>query len=193
MSQVPIEASARVEQLRQAFDESFAVARRPPRSARQDLLLVRMDGRRYGIRVSELRGLHEGRRITPLPSISPPLLGITGIRGELVAAYSLAGLLDCNDDPRQRHWHGICETSGAVVALVFSGFEGCVRVADSDLHSTAQNTSLPRHTCAVARLASDTCYVISTESILKTLTARWTSSTPAATADRRTPIQHGDA
>jgi chemotaxis signal transduction protein len=173
LSSLELDPSARVEELRRSFNERFAVPRQVASAVTEDLLMVRLAGRRYGIRVAELRGLHEGRKITPLPSTSSALLGLAGIRGDLVPAYSLAALLACgNEHHNERRWLAICGGAATTIALAFTGYEGSVRILESDLHPADGSLGLPVHTCQIARCDSEICYVISTRSILDSLTLR---------------------
>ena len=171
MSNAPTSDRATVEELRRAFDESFALPRREQRAPVEALLLVRIGGHRYGLRMSELRGLHEGPKVKPFPSIAPPLLGITRLRGELMPVYSLARLLERGGDHLDHRWLVACEGSGTVIALAFNGFEGSIQVSDADLYLPERPATLPPHTCQVARLPDAPCYVVSTKSILTTLAA----------------------
>lgn len=170
---------ARVEELRRAFDQRFAVPHHPRKGAQEDLLFVRLGGRRYAIRVRELRGLHHGRNTRPLPSMQAPMLGIAGIRGQLVPVYDLAALLGCDSDRGGRRWLAICGEPDAAVALAFDGFEGSTRVPSSDIHPTEQSAGPSRYTREIVRLASETCYVVDIPSVVASLTAPM-------------PIAHGD-
>lgn len=79
--------------LRREFDASFA---EPPPVIQHDpldLLVISAGGEAFALGMSELGGVVQGRRLTPLPSPEPALLGLLGIRGTVVAAYDLASLL----------------------------------------------------------------------------------------------------
>lgn len=79
--------------LRREFDESFAQAPRLEREPLEGLLAVRLGGDPYAIRVSEIGGIHADRRIMPLPTPVPELLGVAGLRGQIAPVYDLAALL----------------------------------------------------------------------------------------------------
>jgi purine-binding chemotaxis protein CheW len=83
----------RLDELRTAFDESFAVPARSQDLDQEDMLAIAVGSHRYAVRVSELAGVNAVRKIVPLPNAPMGLLGVVGIRGRLVAAYRLGDLL----------------------------------------------------------------------------------------------------
>jgi purine-binding chemotaxis protein CheW len=76
--------------LQKAFDGAFAEPLRPRQSGGTDLLAVRLGGERWTIPLTSISGLHSDKKITPLPGITPGLLGLAGFRGVLVPVYDLA-------------------------------------------------------------------------------------------------------
>lgn len=85
--------AARVLQLRTAFDRSFAepVARAGPRM--EHLLTIRVGGRPYAVRLSEVAGVYTGWSVVPVPGPRRELFGVAGHRGDLIPVYDLAALL----------------------------------------------------------------------------------------------------
>ncbi len=83
----------RLAALRNAFDAAFAAPIDAGRAATVDLLAIRFGERAFAVPVAELAGVHARRRIVPLPGSHPLCLGLAGVRGRLVGAYDLAGLL----------------------------------------------------------------------------------------------------
>lgn len=85
--------SAQLRALRRQFDESFAA----PEAERGDeglqLLAVRAGGQAFALRLSDLTGVAAGRRVVPLPGDASRVLGLVGIRGQLVPVLDLAGIL----------------------------------------------------------------------------------------------------
>lgn len=79
--------------LRREFDGSFAQAPRLEREPLEGLLAIRLGGDPYAVRVSEISGIHADRRIMPLPTPVPELLGVAGLRGQIAPVYDLAALL----------------------------------------------------------------------------------------------------
>lgn len=82
------------EELREAFDRSFAEPRAIADEAFDDFLLIRVSSRAYAVEVRELAGLYTDRLVVPLPSPSPELRGLTALRGKLAPVYDLGLLLN---------------------------------------------------------------------------------------------------
>lgn len=83
-------AEQRLEELRHAFDNSFAL---PPPSTEDDLvdlLAVTADGEALAVPLNAMAGLTADRAVTPVPGSPPNLLGVAGLRGHLVPVYDLA-------------------------------------------------------------------------------------------------------
>jgi chemotaxis signal transduction protein len=124
-------------ELRAAFDAAFA---RPPSAAGQDavaLLALRVAGEPVAVRVLETAGLMPARRIVPVPSRRPELLGISGIRGAVVPIYGLARLLRRGDDGEPR-WILLAAAGGEErVGLAVATFERHLLVPAGDLRPAA--------------------------------------------------------
>ena len=132
-------------ELRNDFDRSFTL---PPTSAgieqSENLLLIRIAGDPYAIRVKEIRGLENNYPIALLPSDTPELIGVAGIRGELVSAYSLAALLGYPSEPNDGRWLALCGNENRV-GLVFSTLEGYLRVPAAQVFPARNEDALRGH------------------------------------------------
>jgi chemotaxis signal transduction protein len=115
----------RAAELRRAFDESFAGERGVERAAPIDLLMLRVDAQIYGVLLSEIAGLHIGKKITGFPGPIPELLGLVALRGTLVPVYDLSALL--GGAPRPTPSSTIVAKQ-APLALAFDGLERHLRV-----------------------------------------------------------------
>ncbi len=134
MSQAGGFLSATADQLRRAFDRSFAAVERVDSGDGLDVLAVRVASGRYALRVSELAGLFKDRAVTPVPSPDPDLLGLAGLRGTIVPVYDLRSLLG---QPRGEPPRWLVLAAGPeTLGLAFDGFEGQLRVAREDIAGT---------------------------------------------------------
>ena len=90
-----------------------------------DLLRVRLGGDPWAIPLTEMAGLHSGKRVTPVPGRPPALLGLAGFRGALAAVYDLPALIGLApvNSPR---WLLLAEER--TVAFAFAELEGHARV-----------------------------------------------------------------
>ncbi|MDI1479450.1 chemotaxis protein CheW [Polyangium sp. y55x31] len=127
-----IAAERHVAELRRAFDASFAA---PPRDADRSgelVLAIQAGGQGYAIRLSDIDGVHECRKVVPLPEGPPGLLGITGIRGRLFSVHALGSLLGLptwNEKPRWLLIAGGDEP----IAIGVASIEACLEVSPADL------------------------------------------------------------
>ena len=110
--------------LKKAFDGAFAGPVRPPPSGGLDLLAVRLAGESWAIPLSTIAGLHSGKKITPLPGLTPGLLGLTGFRGVLVPVYDLAARIGLAPASSPR-W--LVLASGRLIAFAFAELDGHLR------------------------------------------------------------------
>lgn len=122
-------------QLREAFDRSFADPEPPPPPAPEPILCIRIGGDPWAIRRGNIRRLVVDRRIVLLPSTSPSMLGVLGLRGELVPVHSLRALLGYQPGPPSR-WVMLA-ASDVPMGLAFDAFEGHLRLRAEELESPA--------------------------------------------------------
>lgn len=130
--------ATRAAELRLAFDRAFAAPTTLDRRSKDDLLRIRVGAQSCAIRLSEITGLHAGKKITPIPGGHNALRGIAGFRGAILPVYDLQVLLGHagGDSPR---WLVIA--AAAPVAFAFEAFEGQLRVSRDAIVS---RSSMPR-------------------------------------------------
>lgn len=157
---------ARVAELRDAFDRAFASPAALPREE-QGLVAIRAAGERFALRLSEIGGLTRCGRIVPMPSRSLELLGLAGIRGTLVAAFSLARLLGYPRDPEPPSWLVLC--GDEPVGLAFAAFDGHVRLAAHELEALPEAQARSPHLRQLVSIAGAQCPLVSIPSILARL------------------------
>ena len=156
-------------ELRTEFDRTYAI---PPSSQGlepiEGLLAVRVAGDPYALRISEISGLANDRKIVALPSPISELLGVAGIRGGLVSVYSLAALLGYNFDGETPRWLALCGTEEHV-GFAFHEFEGYLRVPRSQIYSAPQADAERIHVKEVARTGELVRAVVSIPAALETI------------------------
>lgn len=89
----PLASAQRVARLREDFDRMFTEPQRTQAAATIDLLGVRVTGRPYAFRLTEISGLFANRAIVSQPSHVTEFLGLSAARGLVVPVYDLAALL----------------------------------------------------------------------------------------------------
>jgi chemotaxis signal transduction protein len=142
MNETPNETLAvpdKAAELRQAFDRSFAVP--PPNASEEieDLLTIRVAGDPYAIRLRDIAGMVAVRKVVPVPAATPHLLGLLGIRGNIVPVFGLASILGYPQGPEPPRWMILCGGEQPI-GLAFSDFEGHLRISRSCLHDQVANT-----------------------------------------------------
>lgn len=152
-------------ELRQAFDRSFALP--PPQAAQEleDLLAISVAGDSYAIRLAEIAGIVAGRTVIAVPATTSHLLGLAGIRGEIVPVFGLASILGYRlalDAPR---WVILC-AGAETIALAFGDLEGYLRIPKSSLYENEKLGSTRRHVSRVASTATGVRAVISVPLVL---------------------------
>jgi purine-binding chemotaxis protein CheW len=159
---------ARAADLRREFDRSFAEA--PPARAESlaDLLAIRVRGEPYALRLAQVSGLFVARRITPLPSPVPELLGIADFSGAIVPVYDLGALLGERVQAGQR-W--LVVAAEAAIALAFEGFDGHLREPAASIASEPSGRG-SRHVQEVLRTAGSVRPIVHLTSILKNVRKR---------------------
>lgn len=131
---IDLTVSARAAELARAFDRSFTEPVRPVSDDFDDFLAIRAGGAVYAIRVRDVAGLTVDRKIVPLPTSEPALLGIAGLRGGVVPVYSLATLLGGAPIAEAPRWL-LLVGAGAPLGFAFDQFDGYVRVPHAEVSS----------------------------------------------------------
>lgn len=151
MFKTPVAVSAAG--MRREFDEAFAAPIRNADENREQLILIQTAGEKFAVRMRDITGLAKLKRITMLPSPAPALLGITGVRGALYAAYDLAALLGLTSTGNERAWMLLANPE-MPVGLVFDQLEGQIDIVGTRLNDRIEAAS-HKHIRQVAKVDSD--------------------------------------
>lgn len=119
-------------ELRKLFDQAFSL---PPPAAGEKveaLLAISIGNRPHAVRLGDISALVCDKRITPLPTSVPDLLGVAAFRSNLTAVYDLHALMGYGPCPEMPRW--MIVSAGPIrVALAFQGFDGDLRVPISSI------------------------------------------------------------
>jgi purine-binding chemotaxis protein CheW len=117
-----------------------------------------------------MSGLATGKKIAPLPSRRPELVGIVGIRGNFLPVYSLMTLLGYGAHSASSRWLALSR-GAEPVGLAFQEFEGFLRVRKDDVRPV-ENANGRGHIREVARIRELTRPVVDIPSALEVVKIR---------------------
>lgn len=126
------------EELRRQFDSVFKAPLAPRATDIASFLAVRIGHDEYALRVHEIQSFVAARKVVPVPSTVPALLGLAGIRGVVVPVFSLGALMGYADDNAPPRWFVLCR-SGDPIALAFADFEGYLELPASEVRPGAES------------------------------------------------------
>ena len=108
--------------LRAAFDRGFAEP--PPGQAEpaKAYLGIRIGGKPYAVALAEIGAVVADKKIAPLPSKAPELLGVAGVRGDIVPVFSLAALLGLGGGEERPRW--LVLAAGGRAGFAFDALDG---------------------------------------------------------------------
>jgi chemotaxis signal transduction protein len=158
--------SRQVAELSRAFDESFAAPAVLPASDLLSLIAIRLGGEALLMRVDHIGGIARCPRVTPVPSHSPALMGIVGMRGALTPVFSLAAMLELPRAPTCA-WLTLVRRE-SLLAFAFDGFDGRIEVPSTCLFED-QKPNPRRFVRQLARVASRDLAVVDIQSIAEAI------------------------
>jgi chemotaxis signal transduction protein len=161
----------RAEQLRDAFRNGFSRAHETQRIAYEDLLAFRIAGDPYAVRLTEVAALQADRKVVPLPSAVPELLGIAALRGAIAPVYALGPWLGYPSAPLPR-W--LMLTAGPdPVWLAIDHFEAQLRVERTEISGDAHfEGERAAHLRGAVRAADALRPIVQLASVLEAIAAR---------------------
>jgi purine-binding chemotaxis protein CheW len=163
----------RVDALRRAFDESFAVAATAGAAPGDELLAIRLRGDAHLLRLADVGRLLRVGRLVRYPGAAPAWLGLAGVAGGVVPVYDL-GVLAGYPPGEPPSWMAVC--AAAPVALAFDAFDGQVR------HQRAGAARDPIAAGALLHVAGQARPVVDVGVLIERLRASNQSSTPPSTS-----------
>jgi chemotaxis signal transduction protein len=170
MSDRPLSLESQLAELRHEFDRSFAFAPSVQESSESRLLLLGMGEDRIAVRLAEVARLLRCPSLVSLPGHPPELLGIAGIRGALVAVFSLAILTGRSRDPEPPRWLLLC--GPGPLGFAFTRFEGQLVAPSDALRPFPPDRARSPHVDHLVTLAETPIPVLSVSSVLRFLAER---------------------
>jgi chemotaxis signal transduction protein len=153
------------DELRRAFDLGFAAPSAEPGDGAEAFLALRVGTDAYAVRVREIAGFAAARKVVPLPSLIPEMLGLASVRGSLVPVYGLAALLGYGDRDGPLRWFLLCGGTDPL-ALAFADFDGYLELPRPDVRATGHGEIDRTHVREVLRAGVDVRSVIDVSSLM---------------------------
>lgn len=151
-----------VEELRLAFDQSFAVRADATSIPGDDYLLVGVATHMFALRLSQVASLHRAPRAMRLPDSPPALLGLVGFRRTVYPLYDLSRLLGCTPGADAR-WALV--TAARPLALAFARLGGHRRVAADPVTPAGSTASSAPHQRGVVRIDGSLHPIVDLDSV----------------------------
>lgn len=123
------------EQMRAAFDRGFAEPPPPDAEEAANYLGIRVGAAAYAVALGEIGAVFADKRIAPLPSRAPELLGVAGVRGEIVPVFGLAALLGMPAGEDRSRW--LMLAAGGRAGFAFDALDGHLRIPVSAVTPTS--------------------------------------------------------
>jgi purine-binding chemotaxis protein CheW len=127
--------------LRESFDASFSRPPTPPQEPGAALLRLRVGGTSLAVPLEHLSGLHLLPRLVKLPGAPATVLGLAGLRGQLIGVHDLGGLLGLSAPEAPPRWLLLAGGSRRV-GLAVADFEGHLRVSQEQLKAGGGATAI---------------------------------------------------
>lgn len=169
--------SQRAAELRRLFDQSFAEAPGSAAESRHAFLAVGVGGDNYALRLSDVSELYVDKKVVPLPSHSPDLLGIASFRGVLIPIFDLRLLLGYGAGAWPR-WLVLTKLDLSI-GLAFDRLDGYLTVASEAVVTAAETRR--KHLAEAVSADGLVRPVINVPSIIKTVQAQVQASSTRET------------
>jgi chemotaxis signal transduction protein len=157
--------------LRQAFDAGFAALPAQRGDDIAQFLSLRIAGSAYAVALSEIEGFSAAGLIVGFPSALPELLGLAGLRGELLPVYSLEALLAGQVPGPAARWFFRSKGKDPV-AFGFADFERHLDVPRAEILAANQGGQRAQHLGAFVRQAGAVLAVIDVASLVHRIRER---------------------
>lgn len=170
------DVALKFEDLKRSFDLTFQQPLVERGQELVHLLIVRVGIARFALKVADLAGLARAQTVVPIPGADSGLLGIAGLKGRMVAVYSLAAMIGSPElSTEQNRWMVLCRCEKEI-ALGFSAVTGTMMVPRAELSPVSPGAP-PHATDAVGSGASQ-LWLLNVSSIAGNIVKK--TATPAS-------------
>jgi chemotaxis signal transduction protein len=174
---IETDVALKFEDLKRSFDLTFQQALVERTQELVHLLIVRVGAIRFALKVADLAGLVRARTVVPIPAAGSGLLGLAGLKGRMVAVYSLAALIGCPElSIEQNRWMVLCR-SEKEIALAFTAVTGTMMVPRAELSPVSPGA--PSNATDAVGSGASQLWLLNVSSIAETILKK-TAAPPSA-------------
>jgi chemotaxis signal transduction protein len=178
---IETDVALKFEDLKKSFDRTFQEPLVERGQELVHLLIVRVGAGKFALKVADLAGLVRAQTVVPIPATGSALLGLAGLKGRMVAAYSLAALIGCPEvSIAPARWMVLCRCQKEI-ALAFSAVTGTMMVAGAQLSPVSPGA--PPHATDAVGSGSSQLWLLNVVSIAESIVEQ--SAAAQASEQRR--------
>jgi chemotaxis signal transduction protein len=177
---IETDVALKFDDLKRAFDLTFQQPLVKRGHELVHLLIVRIGTARFALKVADLAGLARAQTVVPLPGADAGLLGVAGLKGRMVAVYSLAAMIGCPElSTEQNRWMVLCRCEKEI-ALAFTAVTGTMMVPRAELSPVSPGA--PPHATDAAGSGSSQLWLLNVSSIAENIVRKTGAAASGDTA-----------
>lgn len=157
----------RAADLRKTFDHAFAAPPPAEAEAAEDYLGIRIGGAAFAVALSEIGAVFADKTIAPLPSGAGELLGVAGVRGDVVPVFGLAALIGQPGGSDRPRW--LVLARGGHAGFAFDALDGHLRIPVASITPVASQGGFVRANAVMGKEARP---IVSIASLIEHLEQR---------------------
>ena len=176
---IETDVALKFEDLKRSFDQSFQQPLVERGQELVHLLIVRIGSSRFALKVAELAGLARAQTVVPIPGADAGLLGLSGLKGRMVAVHSLAAMIGCQElSTEQNRWMVLCRRQKEI-ALAFTAVTGTMMVPRTELSPVSPGA--PPHATDAVGSGTAQLWLLDVGSIAETIVKKSGAQTSGGT------------
>lgn len=160
--------SEQVLQLKTEFDRAFAEPLRTQDSEFENFVGFNIEDAVFVLRMTEIKGLVQCKKVIPLPSADSHFIGITGVQGQLIPVYSLASILGYSKNNEEDRWLVLCEDKERI-GFLLEDLQGYIRILASDLSASEKLEKKQESISGAIHFGSKVAGIVNLSSIVKNI------------------------
>jgi len=171
---IETDVALKFEDLKRSFDLTFQQPLVERGQELVHLLIVRIGTARFALKVADLAGLARAQTVVPIPGADSGLLGIAGLKGRMVAVYSLAAMIGSTElSTEQNRWMVLCRCEKEI-ALAFTAVTSTMMVPRAELSPVTPGA--PPHATDAVGFDSSHLWLLNVSSIAENIVQKTAAS-----------------